>query len=73
MNTRPCTSCSAPIVDLPTSKGKLMPLNRSFFIPLMDAATFARTPAPMYSHVIHNAFVHWATCPNADQHRRPKA
>jgi hypothetical protein len=70
----PCRSCGAPITWAITDQGKRMPL---------DAEP---NPAGNVRLTLTNAVVlrkdevydgprfmpHWATCPNADQHRRRK-
>ena len=71
MKARPCRSCRVPIVDIPTNRGKTMPMERAFWND-MDEVEFANTPAPVYDHKIHQAFNHFAKCPNADAHRRGK-
>jgi hypothetical protein len=72
MNVTPCRSCRAPMVYLPTTRGKQMPVNRSFFTSCMTDAEFDAAPAPTYEHKVHNAFVHWATCPHAVDWRRDR-
>ena len=56
----PCRSCKAPIVWLKTSRGKNMPADASSVG--VDDVLF--DPAKHISH--------FATCPNANQHRKPR-
>lgn len=53
-----CRSCRAQIVWLKTTTGKNMPT---------DAASVAEDDA-VFDHTRHKS--HFATCPNAPQHRR---
>lgn len=55
-----CRSCGAAIIWLKTSNGKNCPC---------DAATVADEDE-VFDHRKHIS--HFATCPNADQHRRPR-
>lgn len=76
-----CRSCSAPIIWTQTEAGKRMPLDarttpegnwtisRRRDIP---RAIYVGDAAPeLAADDRHHA--HWATCPNADQHRRRHA
>lgn len=58
---KPCGSCRAPVVWLKTAAGKSMPC---------DAATVGAEDR-QYDHAKHTS--HFATCPNAAKHRKPKA
>lgn len=55
-----CNSCRARIIWLPTPAGRAMPI---------DADTVGPDDQE-FQHGKHGP--HWATCPNADQHRKPK-
>ena len=55
-----CGSCGAAIVWLVTTKGKPMPVNA-------DTVTEGDRVFDMHKHKSH-----FATCPNAAQHRRKK-
>lgn len=56
----PCTSCSASIVFLRTSTGKVMPVDAATVLPEDDVFDPKR----------HKS--HFASCPNSAQHRRPR-
>lgn len=66
-----CRSCGAPIVWAVTAAGKRMPLDAepvyaigSGVVSLNgDEVAVVERPRPLYVS-------HFATCPNADQHRR---
>lgn len=65
-----CRSCDAPIVWITTVRGKRMPvdvgtLRRGIQIIPHDGSYRA-------AQVVTMATPHWATCPNADQHRRER-
>jgi hypothetical protein len=73
-----CRSCGAPIVWAKTPRGKAMPLDAT---PAADgnivleednagAIAHVRTAAFGGVGVFHKS--HFATCPNANQHRKPK-
>lgn len=57
---RPCSSCSAPIIWLKTNTGANMPTDA-------DAVTIEDA---LFDYKKHKS--HFATCPNANQHRRKK-
>jgi hypothetical protein len=57
---RQCTSCGAPIVWLMTQYAKPMPTNADTVTP--EDSTFSKP-----RHVSH-----FATCPNADNHRKKR-
>lgn len=64
-----CDSCGAAIVWAETTEKKRMPL---------DAAPERRmlvvhTPGGPHAQVVVVYRSHFATCPNADQHRKPRA
>lgn len=78
MNT--CTSCGAAIVWATTMAGKAMPLD-ALPVPPEGAILAARRVGPDLEvrHITtslelwpdeHPARSHYATCPNADQHRK---
>lgn len=52
-----CSSCHAGIIWYTTDKGKWIPYDRP------------RTDQPWQDRPL---MPHWATCPNANQHRKPK-
>lgn len=70
-----CHSCRAPVVWSITAKGKRMPLDacpRSDGTFIIDSEGIARKPqlgedVPFLLYVSH-----FATCPNADRHRKPR-
>lgn len=55
-----CRSCDADIVWLKTAAGKDMPVDAASASP-EDQVFDAKKHKP-----------HWATCPNADRHRKPR-
>jgi hypothetical protein len=56
--TKPCTTCSKPIIFLPTPNGKSMPVD-------------ADTVAPEHERYIAGTHTsHIATCENAAYHRK---
>ncbi len=57
-----CRSCGAIIMWMRTKSGKRMPVNYGS-IPLNDPGVFD----PERGHISH-----FATCPNADKHRKPR-
>ena len=80
-----CKSCGAPIMWLKTDKGKWMPVDikTEQFYPdpvgaktyiMNDGHTMRGTPAPKDKEVLpcvaSGNVSHFATCPNASQHRR---
>jgi hypothetical protein len=63
-----CKSCQAPIIWVKTSSGKNMPVDEkpeSRFI--LDGRGEGNTP---YATMIKAYVSHFATCPNADKHRK---
>lgn len=58
----PCSSCNAPIVWFKTPAGKNMPV---------DAATTKPTDAAHQLDLTRHRS-HFATCPFADKHRKPR-
>lgn len=60
--TVPCSSCGADIVWFRTKSGKRMPVDERTTQP-----TDREDQLDLKRHVSH-----FATCPNADQHRRPR-
>jgi hypothetical protein len=56
-----CRSCGAAIVWLTTSGGKSMPV---------DAETVGSADLGLFVFGKHRS--HFASCPNADQHRKPR-
>lgn len=57
---KPCTSCQAPIIFLPTPNGKRMPI---------DAASVALEDTA-YDPKRHKS--HFATCTDPAKHRKPR-
>lgn len=75
-----CRSCDAPLIWATTEAGKKMPLDRTpdpQGIVLAYQDTFgtwhcrAWTPGEHYHPPEQQYSSHFATCPNADQHRKP--
>jgi len=71
-----CRSCDAPIIWTVTTNGKRMPVDadahiasRGFQLDEDEDPPVARfVAAPVVGATLHQS--HFATCPNADQHRR---
>jgi len=61
-----CSSCGAAIVWVTTPAGKPMPLDAE---PQKRVVLGRQTGL---AHVLDTWTPHWATCPNADQHRRTR-
>ena len=59
-----CRNCKAPILWVDTKNGKKMPLN--------DKPFSAVHVKEGIGEVIQVHMPHWATCPGADQFRKPK-
>lgn len=57
-----CRSCDAPIVWFKTKAGKVMPVDES--------STYPTDREDQLDLTRHKS--HFATCPNANQHRRPR-
>jgi hypothetical protein len=57
-----CRSCRAKIIWFKTASGKNMPVDSDTVEPKDDV-----NELDTKRHTVH-----WATCPNADQHRRPR-
>lgn len=68
-----CRSCLAPIRWATTTTGRRMPLNPEpipggkWVISAVTGKLLARTTSEPLGYEVH-----WATCPNADTHRRPR-
>ncbi|MFO1465830.1 MAG: hypothetical protein U1F35_05225 [Steroidobacteraceae bacterium] len=60
--TARCTSCGAEIVWFRTKKGNKMPVNEETTLP-----TDREDQLDLKRHKSH-----FATCPNSEQHRRPR-
>lgn len=59
--TAQCRSCEAPIVWVQTQNGKNMPV---------DAHTYDNGDGLIFNSEKHTS--HFATCPNADKHRKKR-
>lgn len=59
--TVPCKSCKSPIRWIMMSTGRSMPVNPEFVTVVTEAGT-----------VIKGHISHFATCPNAQEHRKVK-
>lgn len=59
--TSTCTSCKAPIVWVRTANGRSMPCDPEVLAVVTDTGEIARGRQS-----------HFASCPNADRHRRPR-
>ena len=57
-----CRSCGAPVIWVKTKAGKNMPV---------DYATFNPGDRPVYD-ADKGHISHFATCPDADKHRKPR-
>ena len=63
LNPATCKSCGAPILWGRTAAGKAMPLDAT----PQKRAIVGRSGA---LHVVDTFMPHWASCPNASEHRR---
>lgn len=75
-----CSSCGAPILWAISEKGKRIPMNPEPVVPPglfvlidrpghpPDAISLARATGPARPRLYES---HFATCPDADRHRRP--
>ena len=63
-----CRSCDAPIIWALTERGRRIPLDA---VPTTGAILVPGTPPTAKFGPVYVS--HFATCPNADQHRKPKA
>lgn len=61
-----CSSCGAAILWAKTPQGKAMPLDAK---PEKRVVLGRQTGE---AHVLDTYLPHWASCPNAAQHRRPR-
>jgi hypothetical protein len=75
VSTSKCRSCSASIVWMKTSKGKTIPVDTATIKErdlefVFDQRAGARNDyrSPLFNPRNHTA--HFATCPDADKHRR---
>ena len=59
--TRHCKTCQAPIIWLTTAQGKTMPVDAN-----------SVTPGERVFDVQAGHISHFATCPQADDHRRER-
>lgn len=65
-----CRSCGADMIWAQTPNGRDMPLDAK---PLKSVCQIARDGDTVEIIRMHDAYVsHFATCPNADKHRRGK-
>lgn len=64
-----CSSCGADIWWVRTEKGKRMPLDAK---PEQRVIVDGDGHDEPVGRVVKVWTPHWATCPNAEQHRRPK-
>lgn len=67
MNTSRCKSCNQEIIWAVTPKGKNTPLDakKVKIAQVMDMGGILKIEEAHEGHLSH-----WATCPNADEHRR---
>lgn len=72
-----CRSCGAPILFVKTEKGNLIPLDAEPYVP-PGLFVIARDIAVSLEHatgpagpVLYRS--HFATCPNAKKHRKPRS
>lgn len=67
MKTAKCSSCQADIIWIVTEMGKKMPVDAKIVLGfiLVDEPGVTRG----LTEKVHVS--HFATCPNADQHRKP--
>lgn len=62
-----CSSCGADIEWSMTERGKAVPLNKP---PEKRFIMFFKPGCPEYVKLVETWLSHFATCPNAKQHRR---
>lgn len=75
-----CESCRAPIRWAQTEKGKLIPIDYepvrggNLLLVALDPrdAPLARPATAQDSDTLERFVSHFASCPNADRHRRPR-
>ena len=79
-----CNSCGAPIVWIESPKHKWIPCDE-WLIPYLEYRSGKDAIVTQKGEIIRcrlafdgeptgmGRMAHWATCPNADQHRRKKA
>jgi hypothetical protein len=67
-----CKSCGAPILWVETEKGKAMPLDAAPEQRVMLVQTVAKGATKVKGVVVPCYRAHFATCPNADAHRKGK-
>jgi hypothetical protein len=61
-----CGSCNAPILWITTANGKNAPVDRK-----PEKRYVLRDAAPGIGDVLDTYISHFATCPFADEHRKP--
>jgi len=65
-----CASCGAPIIWALTERGRRMPLDAT---PTTGAILLTSASSPVPTAKFGPVYTsHFATCPHADQHRKPK-
>lgn len=64
-----CRSCGAPIVFAKTAAGRLMPIDA---LEVSGFAVDVTTDPPTLIEQVKVHQSHFATCPNADQHRKKR-
>lgn len=73
-----CRTCKAPVVWALTEAGKWMPLDAQSSLVgewqlFGDGPRAVHVPAERREQLAGQLHVtHWATCPDADRHRRPR-
>lgn len=71
-----CSSCDAPVIWAKTPDGKWHPLNktrRQTIARLAKLKPGERADTPLQISEFVSGYVsHFATCPNADRHRKPR-
>lgn len=74
MDKATCRSCGAEILWAVTEKGRRIPLDAKAEKRFVSAPCDANAPDADQVHVrVEDTYVsHFATCPQADQHRRPR-
>lgn len=79
MTTGSCRSCGAPIWWAMTPKGRRIPLNApgdhphpNLAVWRDDTGVLRASPTPPEGLTVTATTSHFATCPQADEHRRPR-
>lgn len=75
MNQARCSSCGAHILWAITERGKMIPIDAAprpdgNMILGEDGRAYVLIPDGLFAAADERYMVHWATCPNAEKHRK---